>query len=311
MTAFEIATVVVGAVAALGVGAIAAAVITAVATNRRERGAWLRELQINANRDFYAAAQDIVTYVVTGSADEPLIDPNAPPSGAPDAIAIRATNLTQRHLEMMPVSEQRTVDLATTVVQALPCLAYQGVPLPGAATIAALSQRRLAIGAMTLLMVDLTGVMRQDVGLSGWRERRQFTKQKKSSQPVYAAMILSIVDRPHPPEDLGKLLWEWQVQDLSASTVPDTIAGYYVEAKRIPLKHPKGFEPQACAQKPRDGSWRFAIVRGLPTAVESEIIKDMVRLVTGHHNAFRPKHTGQWLSLPDGGRGYVWPSVGG
>jgi hypothetical protein len=106
------------------------------------------------------------------------------------------------------------------------------------------------------------------------------------------------------------LLWEWQVQDLSASTIPEQISGYHVDINDIPLKRPKGFTPQACALKPPDGCWRFGIVRGLPPEVESEIAKDVVRLVTGHHNAFRAKHTGQWLLLPDGGRGYVWPSVG-
>lgn len=92
--------------------------------------AWLRELQVNANREFYGAARDIVTYVVTGHADEPLIDPNPPPRGAPDAIAKRATNLTEKHLAMLPVCEQRTADMATVVVNTLPCLAYQAVPLP-------------------------------------------------------------------------------------------------------------------------------------------------------------------------------------
>lgn len=309
MTQFQIVTLVVAGIAALGVGAIAAAVITAVATNRRERGAWLRELQIEANRSFYASAQDLVAYVVAGSAAEPLIDPDPPAGGAPDAIAKRATAITHRHLEMMPVGEQRTVDLAAIVVQTLPCLAYQAVPLPGTASVAALSQRELAIAALTMLMVDFTGVMRQDVGLSGWRERRQFRRQREGAQAVYEALRVSIVDRSNPPSDIAKLLWSWQVQDLRGEFIPEDISGYYVDVNDIPLKCPIGFTPQACAQKPPAGTWRFGIVRGLHPEIETEILKDIVRLVTGHHNAFKPQHTGQWLLLPDGGRGYVWPNI--
>lgn len=140
------------------------------------------ELQIEANRSFYAAAQDLVAYVVAGSVAEALIDPDPPAGGAPDAIAKRATAITQQHLEMMPVGEQRTVDQAAIVVQTLPCLAYQAVPLPGTASIAALRQRELVIAALTMLMVDFTGVTRQDVGLSGWRERRQFRKLSTATE---------------------------------------------------------------------------------------------------------------------------------
>jgi hypothetical protein len=298
---------------ALGVGgaagSIGGALVTQWQTRVRERGSWLRELQVEANREFYAAARDIMTYVVTGSAKEPLIDPDAPPGGAPDAIAKRSTELTEKQLAMLPVCEQRTADMATVVAEILPCLAYQAVPLPGTSSLAALDQRKLAIMAMSLLMVDLTGIMRQDVGLSGWRARRQFKKQRQKSQPVYDAMRVSIVDRPQSPSAIGRLLWAWQVQNLPGNTIPEDVSGYYVDQSEIPLRnHPRGYMVQACAIKPPDTCWRFGLVRGLPPNVEFNIVEDIVRLVTGHHNAFKPMHAGQWLPFPGGGRAYLWPA---
>jgi hypothetical protein len=113
---------------------------------------------------------------------------------------------------------------------------------------------------MALLMVDLTMVIRQDVGLSGWRERWRARKARQN--PPYSALTASVVDRPGPRPEPGKLLWSWEVVDLAAKGIPDDLAGYYVD--EIPLKHPNGFVPQACAQKPVDDGWRFGIVRGLP-----------------------------------------------
>jgi hypothetical protein len=285
------------------IGGVVVAVVNHYFTTRRERGAWLRELQIEASREFYAAAQDIVKYTVTDNAAEPLVDPNPPPGGAPDAIAKRAVVLTQKHMALIPVAEQRTVDMGTVVVNTLPCLAYQAVPLPGTAHLAALLQRDEALTEIAHLMVDLTMVIRQDVGLSGWRERWQARRERKHA--TYSAMTASVVDRPGKHPAPAKLLWSWEVADLEGKGIPDDLAGYHVD--QIPMTHPKGFVPQACAHKRVDGNWRFGMMPGLAAETEEQILEDVVRLITGHHNAFPLRHSGHWLALPDGGRGYVWP----
>jgi hypothetical protein len=57
------------------VGGLIVAAATHFFTRSRERGAWLRQLQVEANRDLYSSAQDLMTFITTANpkrSDQPL-----------------------------------------------------------------------------------------------------------------------------------------------------------------------------------------------------------------------------------------------
>ena len=71
--------------------------------------------------------------------------------------------------EMTLIAERRTVLLAAKVMHIFPTLAWQAAILPGTNCEAARKQRETAITAMAALNLDMSAVMRADIGLEDIR----------------------------------------------------------------------------------------------------------------------------------------------
>ena len=175
MTIVQLWTLIVAAVAALGLGAIIGALITALTTSRRERGAWLREKQMDANLEYYGAVE-AVHHLVLSSPDtvamqaredsavlKSELDRTAHPQQMVNVadlgkrIAEKYAQVVQsvtdlqrltrelgsKYQRLMNVGEPRTVEATRILSEVLPRLGSQAIALPGATGTLA-SQQRVA-----------------------------------------------------------------------------------------------------------------------------------------------------------------------
>jgi hypothetical protein len=301
VSTFQVLTLGVAIIATLGIGAIAAAVITAIATARRERGAWLRQLQVDANRDLYASAQALMTFVTKANPDRA---PDHPLGWDAEQQAELTADLHHKVMNLAMVGEPATMEIANTMSEHLPRLAVQALPLPGTRHHPGMAQREDAIRAMSGLLMLASAVMRNDVGLGGWRYRRMVHKTGKKA--LHRFQSLSPVDRPGPEPDLAQLMWAWHVKNGDGD-IPKKLAGYGVAAVPM-IAAPDGFAPQAFAIKPNETYWQFGFLVDLDPARRDAIVADALRLITGHHHAFLPKLNPMQLDV-EGNKGYVWHGV--
>lgn len=262
------------------VGGVLVAAATHYFTRSRERGAWLRELQVEANRDLYSSAQELMTFVTTANPDR-----SAHPLGwDPGRLSELIAALNHSILKTMQVGEADTLTVSSALVRAFPPLAYQALPLPGTAHIAGMEQREAAIQGMSAMLAEVAAVMRQDIGLLSRKERRELKKRRAA--PSYLPLLVSPADRPGA--HLGQLLWNWEVLTVDGSGVPDSIAGYEVD--EIDMKAPAGYVAQGCLFKSAKGHWQFGIRRDLNPGIKNNVTADALRLITGHIQAFKPLH---------------------
>jgi hypothetical protein len=94
------------------VGGLVVAVANHLFTNRRERGKWLRELQVKANQEFYSAAQAFMEYVIDGYCEHPLTPDGAIEGRDADEIAKRRTTFNRKGLDLIPVARESTLKVA-------------------------------------------------------------------------------------------------------------------------------------------------------------------------------------------------------
>jgi hypothetical protein len=194
----------------------------------------------------------------------------------------------------------------------LPILARQAAILPGTNCEAARAQRALAIQAMAALNMDMGAVMRADIGLGDIRppesprphwwlrigsRLRAMTSARRSLEhmlrytSVYEPLVASPVDRGIAGVRPLEVLRQWEVRRLLTDVVPPNTEGYRMDQIGHQVPHPSGLVTHLvrCSgllMKQADGPWCFGVVRYLPPAAEAAIIKDAVRLVTGHRHAF-------------------------
>jgi hypothetical protein len=233
--------------------------------------------------------------------------PATPTAATP--INLGPTQLVGEHLDgndhvgAMQVAEDDTLRVSSALVQALPPLAYQALPVPGTAHIAGLAQREAAIQGMSAMLAEVAAVMRQDIGLLSRKERRQL-KQTRAT-PSYVPMLISPVDRPGA--HLGQLLWSWEVLTVEGGEVPDSIAAYEVD--EIDMKAPAGYVAQGCLFKSAGGHWQFGVRRDLHPGIKNNITADVLRLITGHTQAFKPLHKPMAVNPMTHQSAYAWFDV--
>ena len=293
-------------------GGLVVAVANHLFTRSREHGAWLKKLQIDANRDFYASAQAVLTHVTVGHFDQPAAQPSMTGRQETSEITRLTDEMGHKAMNLLQVGEESTVDMVGTVSQLLPPLAYQATPLSRTNHAAGLQQRKEAMTAMGALMEHLALVMRKDIGLLGWRKRLKLRRSRKDA--CYHLQALSPVDRPNAQLDLTRFLSDWEIRPLKNDEIPTDIESYHVDqvlVNQILVKRPEGFSPQALALKVTGEPWRLGLARALPQEVQDEILRDVVRVVAGHQKAFDPKssYAEHSLSVPDGSA-YVWANLG-
>ncbi|WP_264062454.1 hypothetical protein [Mycolicibacterium hippocampi] len=298
--------------APLGITGLVSGLVVAIATHlltvRRGRDEWLRELQIKANREFYGSAQDLMTYVVDGRLLQPIIPPGTQLGAVPDEIAKRRTGLNQKALELLTVGQERTVKVAGTATRILPRFAYLAVPLPGTEHSAALAQRNQAIAMMSQLLEQLGAVLRGDVGLLRRRQRRALDQ---TCDLFNSIKVECEVDDPRFKEspDLLKIFGDWQVRPLSGADPPADIEQYRLDTLQTYIDTPDDRHAiQAVAVKAGDEPWRLGIVRSLPVVVDFEILKDAIRLITGHIHGFDCKFSPKLIANP-GVNAYAWIDI--
>ncbi len=210
--------------------------------------------------------------------------------------------LSQFH-RLTEVAHPKTHEMARLVLDALPKLAAQAVPLPGVVHAAAKKQRGDALLAISDLTSDLVLTMRRDVGVSGWRERREAKKARRSSR--YHQQILSPIDRAGTPPLGDHLLRLWEVRPLEGAEIPSVDDGYRVSA--LPRVSPDVVgNPLACAIKTATGYWRFGSLRGLPNVVEANIVRDAIRVITGNLTGYKLMHDPHVFQDDQGTRTYTW-----
>lgn len=319
LTTFQIWTLAVAAVAAVGIGTIAAALISARATQRRESGAWLKQMQIDANKQFNNCASKLRAHAVERHRIQVLRDMQPDEiASASEKVADCRDDITKKFEQLLLVGQPRTVDIARDVLECLPGLAYQAIPLSRTLHPAALQQRQAAVNAIDELMICLRMVMRRDVGLSGWREYRGVRKYWKNAS--FHQQVLSLVDRQEvrrrwrrakvkavSAAELGEVLRSWEVRTIEGGILPESPPGYQVDT--IPPDYSGGRTLQAVAVKTPGVYWRFGILRELPIDTERKILQDAIRLITGHLFAFRLQQTDIWWKEDDDSRVTVWENV--
>jgi hypothetical protein len=281
------------------VGGLIVAAANHVFTRSRERGAWLRELQVDANRELYSSAQNMMTFVTTANPNR-----SADPLGwDPGQLSTLIEALNHSIMKTMQVGEDDTLKASWALVRGLPPLAYLALPLPGTMHIAGLEQRRQAIQAMGALLAEVSAVMRQDIGLLSRKERRQLKKSRAA--PRYAPLLVSPIDRPGA--HLERLLWSWQVLTTDGIDMPDSIAGYDVD--EIDMKAPTGHVAQAALFKSTVGHWQFGVRSDVHPDVKNKIAADALRLITGHTHAFKPLHNPTRVNPMTHAIAYAWFDV--
>jgi hypothetical protein len=120
-------------------------------------------------------------------------------------------------------------------------------------------------------------------------------------------------------EAVETVLTQWQVRRLTTDDVPPNVNGYrsatvthhlnggQIVDRQVAAGMP---EPQAMAVKAPREPWRFGIVNDQESAVQDRIVRDAIRLITGHVHAFQTELSPSLgLSLPDGARVWIWSGV--
>lgn len=329
-TSYQLVTLIVATFAALGFGSIFSSIYTARATRRRERASQVRTLQDQANVKFRAKVTALKNHVAGGPVDKAIQSPNF--EGLETAIEgtqplVEA--LVDELEEMTNIAETRTVQMAARVTHILPTLARQAAILPGTNCPAARQQRTAAIDAMAALSLDMSAVMRADLGLEdvrlpkpptpNLRQRivsklrfRESRRLRESPDHLlrftskYQPLVRSPVDRDGSAPDPFVLLREWRVRNWPGN-IPADAEGYRGPGEVIQLMtgSAKQLLCAAILMKKPDSPWIFAISGGQPQNTQVEIAKDAVRLVTGHRRAFSPLHVDGWRTI-DGFTVYAW-----
>jgi hypothetical protein len=160
--------------------------------------------------------------------------------------------------------------------------------------------------------------MRRDVGLICWwhvRLRWNLWKERKSK--TYSRSAVCIADKKG--ENLDGVLTKWQVRRLTTDDLPVSTSGYrsatvthHLAGGRIVERDvlPGMPQPQAMAIKSPREPWRFGIVSDLDGDVQQRIVRDAIRLITGHVHAFPSElNPVLGLSLPDGARVWIWGGI--
>lgn len=308
-----------GVAAVAAVASVIAAIITVFATSRRERVAWLRELQIKANEEFANVVEATMMYVVTGPPATALQEVRYNDLiAAANGVIPFVHDLSTKFQRLLHIGEPKTINAAQMLYEYVPNLAYGAVPLPGVVHEASLEQRKSAERAIMGLHVHMLYQMRRDIGLIRWwyvRLRWNLWKERKFQ--TYTKAGVCVADKKG--ENVDDVLTKWQVRRLTTDDLPVNIGGYrsatvthHLAGGRIVERDVlSGMpQPQAMAIKsPRD-PWRFGIVNNLDSEVQNRIVRDAIRLITGHVHAFQSElNPSLGLSLPDGARVWIWGGV--
>jgi hypothetical protein len=298
---------VLAALTALGIGAIVSAIITAITTGRREFKSWLRAQQVEANRNFHRSALAIQTYAITGPPREAVT------TFDDKAIADAANGLFEHLVEfglkfqdLTEVANSKTHKVALSVLDTLPLLAWQAIPLPGVINAASLRQRAAASKAMTELTADLTLAMRKDIRVTPWftrwKEHLEINWVRKKS--AYHQQIVSPIDR-WGWHAAGDILRDWEVRSVNGETIPETYEGYRVREINLSTATYEG-QTLALAVKPAFEPWLFGVVAGLPPNFEYELVADAIRVITGNFTGYKLKSEPHVHQDPKGVRTYAW-----
>ncbi|MBJ7383307.1 MAG: hypothetical protein JHC55_02300 [Mycolicibacterium sp.] len=261
-------------------GGLVVAVVNHFFTRRREGTSWLRSEQVAANRRFHEAALALAHLATHGIPGKPMSD-------AADDIHLLDRELLARAQEMLVIGETQTVNAALIVSELLPKLTYQTIPLPKTTHPAALKQREDALCGIGEMLFVLEMRMRQGVGLGLLAAGGRKTVKQLRANTSFEQQALSPVDRDGPRPELIKLLRDWEVLTMVGGGMPEKLADYYNDAPVDAL--PTGGYCLALLRKPPDGFWLFTISKGIPPKIETTILEDAVRIVTGHIRAFSPQ----------------------
>ncbi|WP_133054130.1 hypothetical protein [Mycobacteroides saopaulense] len=262
------------------VGGFVVAVTNHFFTRRREWGKWLNERRIESNRLVHESALKLAHLAREGiSADDR--------SEVIASIAKLDSELLQQCQALMLVGEPSTVTMAMTAEEHLGLLAYQSLPLPHTEHAAALEQRKRALEAISELMFQLAMVMRIGARFANRAERRSFLKTRNDD---YRWAVLSPVDRSGPRPNMYKLLHDWEVlpahpPETLSHDLSDYRFGSPISSGRTTLEF-----IVAVLNKPPNGPWRFHVCGGNGQDREQKIFEDVIRIVTGHMNAFPTKY---------------------
>jgi hypothetical protein len=174
----------------------------------------------------------------------------------------------------------------------------------------ALSQSQEAIETMGKVLERVGAVMRNDVGLVGWRQRRSVSSCREQ---LATLEVRCQIDDDRPP-DLYTILRDWRVLSVTGGDeIPPSLDGYRVNEFSVGREVSNGLAPQACAVKYRDNPWQLGVSRTLPEPVAVEIFQDAIRLITGHIHGFSVKHDPRPIQpqAPDGSKGvaFLWSGV--
>ena len=98
------------------VGGVGAAIISAVTSSWRDRDAFLRQLQIEGNRDFHASTLALAAHLVHRSVNEAIRGlPGANIDNAVNAIHPLQIDLMEKHQKLVTVARSRTLEMANDV----------------------------------------------------------------------------------------------------------------------------------------------------------------------------------------------------
>ncbi len=307
------------------IGGVVVAAVNHFLTRRRERGAWLRELQVEASEKFRAKAAALNNHVAGGAVDKAIQAPHFEGlDTAIEGIQPLIEALVDECQEMTLIAERRTVLLAAKVMHIFPKLAWQAAILPGTNCEAARKQRETAITAMAALNLDMSAVMRADIGLEDirppqsprpncWRRignrLRALTSRKSLDHllrytSMYEPLGFSPVDRGIAGVKPLDVLQSWQVRRLQTDVIPNNTEGYRMDQIMQAVPHASGAITQILTcngmlAKKANGPWSFGVVRYQSPSAEAAIVKDAVRLVTGHRHAFSTSNLDGWLDADD------------
>jgi hypothetical protein len=291
------------------IGGTVVAALNHLLTARRERGKWLRELQVKANQDFFRAMQNVIDLVGQHvSRDLHYNDDHELPGHAAtmDQLLVEFGN---KWSDLVMVAEKRTRRVSEVVADTLPVLGRLAVPLPGVINRASRSQTAAALDALVGLAAYMLLVMRDEVGLIGfwqWRTRWELrfgtgplATARTRSKPAFE---LTADEEPGGPPSPYELLQFWELRPLGSDDVPEDAEGYVTnndpyqilvdDGEFLALPAP---ESQALLIKSATSRWRFGMSSDTTPLVRDKLLRDVGRIVTGHNSAFeaelRPFHS--------------------
>ncbi len=210
------------------IGGVVVAAVNHFLTRRRERGAWLRQLQVEASEKFRAKAASPNNHVAGGPVDKAIQTPHFEGlDTAIEGIQPLIQALVDEFQEMTLIAEQRTLLLAAKVMHILPKLAWQAAILRGTNCEASRKQRDTALTAMVALNLDMSAVMRADIGLGDIRPlqppepnrwRRTGNRLRAWRTPCHADHFIGVALH-HGPGFTQGLRAEMRLQDFAVAGV--------------------------------------------------------------------------------------------